>query len=222
MPDCDYCEAEFEDEQSYLEHLAASHEGELGTIDRRRVEAATETDGGDGFPTGPVVLGVVIGFAVLLIVYVIFFVGGGGGANGTVNGIEVAQTPGTVSQSQHAHGLINVTIAGERVDFSRPEYQRPREFRAFHFERGNGRMWHKHAGGVTLEYAMATLGIDVSETSVTIDGTTYRDGDPGTNVSITVNGQSVDPATYELQGASDRNPEEGDFVKIVVETGAGG
>jgi hypothetical protein len=126
-----------------------------------------------------------------------------------------------VSQSQHGHGLINVTIAGERVDFSRSEYQRPREFSAFHFERGNGRMWHKHADGVTLEYAMATLGIGVSENTVAIDGTTYRDSDPGTNVSVTVDGQAVDPATYELEGASSSNPAQGDFIKIVVSTDTG-
>lgn len=215
MPDCDYCGESFEDEQSYLEHLAATHEGELGSIDRRRVAEITSDD--EGLPTGPLVLGGVLLFAAALVAYVLLGLNGASGG-ATVNGVTVEQTPGAVTQSDHAHGTINVTIAGDELDFSRPEFQRPREFSAFHFEGGNGQVWHKHASGVTLRYAMATLGIGVTESSVTYDGTTYRDGDSGTTVSVTVNGTPVDPRTYELSGASDQNPQDGDRIKIVVTT----
>lgn len=216
MPDCDYCGDAFDDEQSHLEHLRADHGEELGAIDRRRVEAAVGDDDGDGLPTGPLVLGVVIGVSVLIGGYAIFAGGSGGG--GTVNGIDVERTPGQVSEAAHEHGTMEMTVDGERVDFGEPEYQRPREFGAFHFEGGDGRVWHKHASGITLEYAMATLGIEVSEGSVTIDGETYRDRDPGTTVSITVDGEPVDPATHELQGTSADNAESGDTVRIVVTT----
>ena len=42
MPDCDYCEESFADEDAYLDHLADVHEGELGAIDRRRVADRAE------------------------------------------------------------------------------------------------------------------------------------------------------------------------------------
>ena len=217
MPDCDYCGDAFEDEQSHLEHLHEAHDGELGAIDRRRVEAALGSDDDGGLPTGPIVLGVVLGISILIGGYVIFAGGSGGGGN-TINGISVERTPGQVSGSAHAHGTINMTVAGERIDFGEAEYQRPGEFAAFHFEGGDGRVWHKHAEGVTLEYAMATLGIEVTEDSVTIDGETYRDGDAGTNVSVTVDGEPVDPATHELQGASVADAAAGDSIRIVVTT----
>mgnify|MGYP000029455612 FL=1 len=219
MPDCDYCGDTFEDEQTYLEHLAETHGDELGAIDRRRVSERVGPDDDEGLPTGPLILGGVLLIAIAVVAYVLFGLGGAGGPS-AVNGIDIAQTPGQVTQSAHAHGLINVTVAGEQIDFSQPEYQRPREFAAFHFEGGNGRVWHKHADGVTLEYAMATLGIDVASDAVTIDGTTYRNSDPDTSVSVTVNGESVDPTSYELAGTSDQNPEAGDGIKIVVTTEA--
>jgi len=215
MPECDYCEETFEDERSHLEHLGTDHEEELGAIDRRRVDEAVGDDDG-GLPTGPLVLGVVLGVSVLIGGYVVFAGGSGGG--GTVNGIAVAQTPGAVSEAAHEHGTIRMTVDGERVDFGDPEYQRPREFGAFHFEGGDGRVWHKHASGVTLEYAMATLGIEVSAEAVTVDGETYRDSDPGTNVSVTVDGEPVDPATYELEGASAADAAGGDTIRIAVTT----
>lgn len=216
MPDCDYCGDAFEDEQSHLEHLREEHEGELGAIDQRRVDGALGADDDGGVPTGPIVLGVVLGVSVLIGGYVIFAGGSGGGD--TVNGIDVEATPGQVSESAHEHGRINVTVDGERIDFGEPDYQRPREFGAFHFEGGDGRVWHKHAAGVTLEYAMATLGIDVSRSSVTIDGETYRDSDTGTSVSVTVDGEPVDPASYELQGTSVADAADGDTIRIVVTT----
>ena len=217
MPECNYCGDSFGDDQSHLEHLRDEHEEELGTIDRRRVEEELSTSNDGGLPTGPVVLGIVLAVAIAIVGYVIFVHGAGGaGGAGTVNGIDVAQTPGQPSQSEHGHGLINVTIDGQELDFSQARFQRPREFSAFHFEGGDGRIWHKHASGVTLEYAMATLGIDVSENSVTFDGTTYRDSDPGTNVTVTVNGEPVDPETYELSGTGDQSPEQGDFIRIIV------
>jgi hypothetical protein len=221
MPDCDYCGEAFDDEQSLLEHLDADHGSELGAIDRRRVDAAVGDDD-DGLSTGPIVLGVILGVSILIGGYVVFaggFGGSGGPDSGTsVNGIDVAQTPGQVSDPAHGHGTIEMTVDGQRVDFGAAEYQRPREFDAFHFEGGDGRVWHKHADGVTLEYAMATLGIDVSENSVTIDGETYRDNDADTTVSVTVNGETVAPASYELQGASAADAADGDTVRIVVTT----
>jgi len=228
MPDCDYCGDSFDDEGSYLRHLGDEHEGELGAIDRRRVEEELD-DGGGGLPTGPLVLGVVLLAAVLVVVYVVVFVGGGDATPATETGAdgdageaslaEIEQTPGPTG-SAHEHGTIEVVIDGQRVDFSRQEYQVQAD--KFHFEGGNGQVWHTHATGVTLEWAMATLNIGVSEDTVVFEGTVYRHSDPGTDVTVEVNGEPVDPQTYVLQGTEAANAGNGDHVRIIVETNESG
>ena len=213
MTECDYCGASVP-EDDYLDHLGDEHYDALGRIDRRRVDDASGEE--RDVPTGPIALLAIVGITVAAIVYLAFF---SGSSAATVEGHEVAQTP-TDLRSQHTHGPIDVTIAGEELNFSRAEYQRYRQYPAFHFEpgAGEGELWHVHAEGVTLEYAMATLGIGVTETSVTFEGTTYRDADPDWKVSVTVNGDPVDPATYVLEGVGDLEAahERGDHVRIVV------
>jgi sulfur carrier protein ThiS len=210
MPDCDYCGESFGDEDASLEHLRAEHYDELGSIDKRRVDAQTGAGDDGGVPVGPLAVGGIVLAAAAIVGYVVFVAGGSGGDGATVNGIEVAQTPtGPAYESDvHDHGTINMTVAGERVDFSQRQYQLQSD--PFHFENGDGERWHVHAPGVTLEYGMATLGIDVSESTVTFDGTTYSDGDSGTDVVVEVNGDSVTPSDYVLQ--------DGDHVRIVVRT----
>lgn len=205
MPTCDHCGAEFDDGDAYLAHLAAEHEGDLGAIERRRVANREADASGGGIPTGPAVLGLVVLFALAIVVYVVFAFGGGSTAR--------AGEPGAYG-SDHGHGTINVTVLGDRIDFSQARYQVQAD--RFHFEGGNGRVWHTHASGVTLQWGMATLGIDVTASSVTYRGTTYRDNDSAYDVSVTVDGEPVDPATYVLDGASEDNPQAGDHVRIVV------
>ncbi len=204
MPECSYCGETFEDEAAHLQHLEAKHAGELGTIDQRRV-GALEEDGGD-FPTGPVVLAGVFLIAAVVVAYVIFFAGGGGAAG---------DGPGPMG-SAHDHGTMEMVVLGEPVDFSQDRYQIAAD--RFHFENRNGEVWHTHATGVTLQWAMGTLpDIEVTEDSVTYEGTTYEDSDPTYEVVIEVNGQPVDPAEHVLEGVSDPNrAEQGDSVRIVV------
>ncbi|MEF8814624.1 MAG: hypothetical protein V5A55_12530 [Halovenus sp.] len=208
MEECSYCGQSFDDEEAYLAHLADEHEGELSAIDRRRVEGHEAEREGGGLPTGPLVLGVVFGVAVLLVVYVTLFMGSG------ASGADVGQV-GTA----HGHGTINVTVDGETLDFSRDRYQvRETGNRRFHFEGGTA-VWHKHATGITVEYALNVHGIQVSEDSVTVDGTTYRASDPGTEVIVEVNGESVDPGEYVIQGASSASAaEQGDHIRVIVRT----
>lgn len=78
MPDCEYCEASFDDEDAYLGHLGDEHADELGPIDSRRVAAHDPGDGG-GFPVGPAVLVALLVLAGGLVVWVTFFMGSGGG-----------------------------------------------------------------------------------------------------------------------------------------------
>lgn len=205
MPDCRYCGAELSDEDAHDEHLLAEHEDELGPIDRRRVTTGDR-------PLGeriPVALLAVIGTAIVVVGFILL---AGGGAD------EAADEPSAVG-SVHEHGILVIVIDGEQVDFSRPAYQYPNAGSdAFHFEAGSGRVFHVHARDVTLAYAMDTLGIGVTATSVTYQGTTYRGSDSGTTVEVTVNGRAVDPSSYVLHGPTDASrAAEGDRVRIVVE-----
>jgi len=198
MEECDYCSESFEGEQAYVNHLEAEHMDELGPIDRRRVGADEGED--SGLPVGPLALALVIGATVAIVAYVTFFTGGSGGS-GTAGGDVGA------AGSAHYHGTIEMVVLGERVDFSQREYQLQAD--RFHFEGGDGTQWHAHATGVTLDFAMESLGIEVTRTSVTYEGTTYRGSGDQYDVRVTVNGDRVDPEEYVLQ--------RGDRVRIVVE-----
>ena len=193
--DCDYCEETFEDEEAYLRHLRSDHADELGPIEQRRV-ASLESDGG-GFD--PVTIAAVVGAVVLvgLIGFAFVSASGGNGDGGS------APTPHDF-RSVHYHGTITASIDGQQLDFSRQQFQLQNDY--FHFEQGRGERWHVHAKGVTLAYAMETLGIEVSEDELSYEGTTYTD-ESGT-VVVEVNGESVDPSQYVLQ--------RGDSVRIVA------
>ena len=209
MPDCDYCGESYGSTVAYLDHLVAAHEEELGPIDRRRVAGRERSGEGvlAGLSAGPLVLVLVLVLAGGVAVFAAFGGGGGGGGSG-------GQRPYSYG-SVHEHGTSNVTIDGETLDFSQPKYQV--QDRAFHFERGSGEMWHVHAQGVTLKYAMQTLGIEVTKDSVTFNGTTYRDNAAKWNVIVEVNGKPVVPDEYVLNGASEQNYQQGDHIRIIVE-----
>jgi hypothetical protein len=192
MPDCSYCGESFDSEDAYLAHLEAVHEGELGPIDRRRIGDETE----EGIGLRGILLAAIVVIPVVVAAYVLFFTGG---------------SPSNVG-SAHTHGTINVTIGGTELDFSRAEFQVADD--AFHFEGGDGEIWHVHEHRVTLEYAMQTLGIEVTEDTVRYDGETYTE--ENATVIVEVNGEPVDPASYELSGASVANADDGDHIRIVA------
>ena len=107
--------------------------------------------------------------------------------------------------SDHYHGSIEMRILGQTVDFSRSRFQLQDD--RFHFESGDGRQWHAHASGVTLGYAMSTLGFEVTQDAVSVGEETYAEGEY--TVIVAVNGDAVVPDEYVLQ--------EGDHVRIVVQ-----
>ncbi|EMA14673.1 DUF3105 domain-containing protein [Haloarcula marismortui] len=80
MVDCEYCGESFDGDNAYLDHLADAHDGELGAIDRRRVEEHTGGEEGNALPVGPIVIGVVVVLAIGLTVYVTQLSGGDGGS----------------------------------------------------------------------------------------------------------------------------------------------
>ena len=105
-------------------------------------------------------------------------------------GMDVS-TPGTYIHDEdlHVHGKMHVVVDGHLVNFSRSKYQS--RDRYFHFEGGNYDPWHAHSYSLTLAYALGTLpGMDATANSVTYDNTTYSSSDPGTTVTVTVNGMT--------------------------------
>lgn len=90
MPDCDYCDAEFDDEEAYLRHLGDEHEGELKRIDQRRVEEARQASSSSS-STSTLALGAI---AVLAVVGVgAFLLGGGLGGDTTTTPGPDGSTP---------------------------------------------------------------------------------------------------------------------------------
>ncbi|WP_225335686.1 DUF3105 domain-containing protein [Halomicrobium urmianum] len=116
MVDCDYCDAAFEDEDTYLAHLADAHEGELSAIDRRRVEGVEREESG-GIPTGPAILAVVILASLALMVYVTLIMGGGGGGNADAS-IPVQGDAAVISQVENESFNQTRHVSGE-IDYDR-------------------------------------------------------------------------------------------------------
>lgn len=186
MPECDYCGDEFRNKDTYLDHLETNHADEVGPIDRRRLENRSRTD--DGLPR---IVYYGAGAMFLLIVIGVVLLG-------------VSALSG--EERVHEHGTLIVEINGEQVDFDQPQYHEPDQF---HFHPDDGTTWHMHPDRLTFEEAMDELGVPVTETSITIDGTTYDDEDPDTSVTMRINGESAD---------LDQELEDGDRIEIIVET----
>jgi hypothetical protein len=133
MPECDYCGESFDDEDAYLDHLAAAHEGDLGRIDRRRVadhEGAGDDEGGS---LGPTILVGLLLLAGVLVVYVTFFMGGGGnggdGGDGTAPRVIPDDPLLADAESFESNGIDHVSQSTD-IDYERmpalsgPHYSR--------------------------------------------------------------------------------------------------
>lgn len=122
-------------------------------------------------------------------------------------------TPGEYipPENLHVHGTIDFTVDGEELDFTRDKYQQAGHNDHFHFEGGHANPWHAHSAHVTLAYAMSTLeGINMTEESITYNGTTYSLDDEEGGATVKVNGEAVDPSEYYLKN--------GDSVTIEIES----
>lgn len=205
--ECTYC-GETVSDDDYADHLGRDHRTELSAIDRRWVgEADDDPD------SSRLVLYAGVGALLTVFVagYIVLFLGVGTG------GPEAVLQPDPQSQI-HEHGTIFVEHDGETVAFDEPQYVE--QDGCFHFHDGEmPELWHTHCEDVTIEYALATLGMEVTEDSLLVDGEAYHDDDPETTVSVTVNGEQVDPQAYVLDGVSSIDEaEDGDEIRIVAET----
>ena len=189
MPECDYCGSSFEEEDAYLTHLGDDHSDELGRVDRRRVEQHRHDESTVDIPTGPAVL-----VGIILV------------AAGFVTYLTVFSDQNQAVGSTHIHGTITMAIDGERVPVAQ-EGGSP----AFHFH-GDSRQWHVEARDVSVKRALSIVGVDISDGRVTYDGTTYREADSTTTITIEVNSQQVVPGEYILK--------DDDTVRISITTGS--
>lgn len=210
MPECDYCEESFDSESAYLGHLEAEHEGELGRLDQRRVD---DLDEGRSLDVGAIVLAVVVVGGLLVGVYAAVISGGFGSDAEGPHG------------SAHEHGVMYMEVNGEPVNFAQDKYLLQDEH--FHFDRPEDRIrssdrfvWHVHSQGVTLQYALESLGMSVSDdgSELAFEGETYRDDDPDTAVRIRVDNRAVEPAEYELSGTHETGAKngEGDTIRVII------
>lgn len=218
--DCDHCDASFDTKRDRLSHALDEHDDELSSHDRdslkrelNRLESqAPDTTGLAQYRT--------LGIAV---VAVLALVGGGYGLVSagviTVN-TDPASSTGNVTLgapgSTHEHTQFTVTIEGERVDFARPQYQVGQtQNRYVHFEGGDGVTIHKHATGVTVAYALDTLGFTINDTCLSAPqdsewgGETFCE-DPG-SLTTTVGGSEVDPANAVIN--------DGQPIRVTYTTG---
>lgn len=210
MPECDYCGESFDSDSPYLRHLKSEHEGELSRLDQRRVDGLEDNS---SLNVGAIVLAALVigGFLVAGYVAVI-----GGGIGSDEDGPH-----GTA----HEHGVLYMEVDGQAVDFAQDRYILQDQH--FHFDGPGDRIgtsdrfvWHVHSQGVTLKYALESLGMSVSDdgSEITFEGETYSNDDPDTAVRIRVDGEAVEPAEYELSGADATGAQngEGDTVRIII------
>ena len=165
MVDCDYCTESFDGEDAYLDHLADSHEGELGAIDERRVSGRGGDDEG-GVSAGIVVIGVIIVLAVGVALYVTQLAGGG-----SADGIEAS----SLDASGDAERLADVeqfpnqgnqhVDSGTTVDYAQspplsgPHYNVPTEGGYYEGTQPAGNIVHAlEHGAVVIYYDPAANG----------------------------------------------------------------
>ncbi len=76
--------------------------------------------------------------------------------------------------STHIHAHLKIYVNNKALDLSTSNYQLKSEF--VHLEDGIGELIHIHATGITLEQFFYTLGINQSESCITVDKEYCNDG----------------------------------------------
>ena len=205
---CTYCGESLPDDE-YEAHLRRAHYDDLTAIDRRRVGRPPRRPKSRS-------LALYAGVGVILVLFVVGYVA-------------VFLAPGWTSSSAavqpdastpiHEHGTIAVKYDDTAVAFDDEQYLE--RDGCFHFHNdGIDDLWHVHCEDVTIEYALETLGMDVTADSFEIGGESYSEDD-GDTVTVTVDDEPVDPQEYVLEGVESVDEAAdgaGDHVEVVVES----
>jgi len=115
MVDCEYCGESFDGDDAYLDHPAEVHDGELGAIDRRRVKKHTGGEASNSLPVGPIVIGIVVVFAIGLTAYVTQLSGDGGGSDADLVGTAGAQPLSAVEATGVEASALDDTGDSDRL-----------------------------------------------------------------------------------------------------------
>ncbi|MBX0286541.1 DUF3105 domain-containing protein [Haloarcula salinisoli] len=163
MVDCDYCEASFDGEDAYLDHLADDHDGELGAIDQRRVDSR-KSDDESGISLMALAVGIGVAIAIGATLYLSFFSGGGGSDGVSPDGIESeslkdsgdSETLSAVEQfpnegTQHVSESQNIDYE-QSPPLSGPHYDRPTEGGFYEESQPAGNIVHSLEHGAVVIY----------------------------------------------------------------------
>ncbi|MFP8951884.1 hypothetical protein ACLI4Z_02760 [Natrialbaceae archaeon A-arb3/5] len=205
---CPYCDESVPD-STYEAHLRREHGEELTPIDRRRVGGH---DDGASRRNAVLYAGIGIVLAAFAVGYLVLVFGPG------MTSSSAAVQPDE-SAPVHEHGTIDVQYDDTVVEFDDSQYLERDD--CFHFHGyDDAAVWHTHCEGVTIEYALETLGMDVTVDRFAIGNETFAE-ENGDDISVTADGEDVDPQEYVLEGVEsvdDAAAGAGDHVEIVVES----
>lgn len=206
--ECRHCSEEFHGERSLLKHLNSEHYEQLGPVDKRRVDEQLNQP--NDFATllaeniGMVAIAAVLGLGGAAL----YFSLGINGSGGVV--LPDGVTPPDENADVHAHGTVSIVTDGSSVDLTQEKYQG--RTHCFHFHPGQSDAgYHMHCGNITPAYASAALGLQLESDGevAKFNEETYRTAE-GDTVALQVNGESVDPYTYQVQ--------EGDNITIELDS----
>jgi hypothetical protein len=198
MPDCDYCESYIEDsnddeEQPYLTHLAEEHVDEVSTVDERKLEK--KWDGnldkmrGDNYRFKPITIGASAAVVALIIGIGVVAAMGGPSAGG--------DTSDDGTKWIYEHGQMAVESGGEPVpatELNGTEY--------FYVENQTGewRMSVPEDYRYTVGDALNAVGVLTDPESPTAVNKKYAPNATDAEVSVTVDGDSVELSKMVKQG----------------------
>ena len=118
---------------------------------------------------------------------------------GIIYGLSVLSSQPKIGSagSAHLHADIKVYVNGNQIDFSQPMYQL--QSNLVHFEGGDGDVIHVHATGMTIGYALKTLGINFSPNCISVGNNNFCNGGTKT-LKFYVNGRpNIVFGNYEIR-----------------------
>ena len=124
--------------------------------------------------------------------------------------LPLAANAAVTAFAAHDHGTLDIVVDGQTLDLVQPRYHdlHPQ----FHVHEGSGNLWHHHPSALTsildfepmtLEEAFDAMQMEATVDTFTLHGTTFDDADPDTSVTITVDGDPVDPAEVTITDGMD-------------------
>ncbi len=196
---CDHCGETFDSRRAEIDHVLADHGSDLTSHERdalkRERNELPDTSGSvaDRLPIGrgTAMAALFLGLAAVVLYGMVSAGVVSFTAGGSPSGTATAPTSVGPAGSTHEHATFSVSVAGDRIDFSRQRYQM--QANRVHFEAGDGTTIHKHATGVTIGYALDTLGLGINASCLQVHGDAYCE--PAGDLAVTVDGSDIDAPT---------------------------